>query len=162
TGVAGYRLTSNLGIGGGVVYRTATVSATRVTGTLSGDRQSSTGWSAGILYRPFRQWSLALTHRSDLGGFPAQTTRGIAWRPSPSFVFEVDLDETAWSRVRELVVRDVHFPLDLQDTRTLRTGFRRRVSPTTEWHLGYASERTAQPEETVGPFMHDAQRSTYG
>ena len=41
-------------------------------------------------------------------------------------------------------------------------GFRHRLSPRLEWHLGYAAERTAQPDQTVSPFMHDAQRSTYG
>ena len=162
TGVASVRLTSNLGVGGGIVYRTSTLSAARAGSTLSDDRQSSTGWNAGLLYRPFAHWSFALTHRNEIGLFPAQTTGGVAWRPTHNFVFEIDADHTAWSHVRELVIRDVHFPLNFEDTKTLRAGFRHRISPRTEWHLGYAAERTAQPDETVGPFMHDAQRSTYG
>jgi len=162
TGAAAYQVTPKLGIGGGVIYRTSTISASRVTGALSNDRESSTGWSAGVLYRPLAHWSFALTHRNEIGVFPAQTTGGVAWRPSPSFVFEIDVNHTAWSRVRELVIENVHFPLNLEDTKTLRAGFRHRLSPRTEWHLGYAAERTAQPDETVGPFMHDAQRSTYG
>ena len=162
TGAAGFRVTPKLGVGAGVIYRTSTISESRITGTLPGERQSSTGWSAGILYRPLAHWSFALTHRNEIGEFPAQTTGGVAWRPSPSFVFEIDVNHTAWSRVRELVIENVHFPLNLEDTKTLRAGFRHRLSPRTEWHLGYAAERTAQPDETVGPFMHDAQRSTYG
>ena len=162
TGVASYRVTSSLGVGGGIIYRTSTLSASRASGSLSTDRQSSTGWNAGLLYRPFAHWSFALTRRNAIGLFPAQTTGGVAWRPIDSFVFEIDVDHTAWSHVRELVIENVHFPLDFKDTKTLRAGFRHRLSPRTEWHLGYAAERTAQPDETVGPFLHDAQRSTYG
>lgn len=162
TGAAGFQVTPRLGLGAGVVYRTADLSAARIAGALSNDRQSSTGWSAGVLYRPLAHWSLALTHRNEIGVFPAQTNGGVAWRPADSFVFEIDVNRTSWSRVRELVIGDVRFPLNLKDTSTLRAGFRNRISPRTEWHLGYAAERAAQPDETVGPFMHDAQRSTYG
>ena len=162
TGVASVRVTPKLGIGGGIVYRTSRLSASRITGPLTTDRESSTGWSAGVLYRPLAHWSLALTHRSDIGVFPSQTTGGVAWRPSDAFVFEIDANRTSWSRVRELVIDSVRFPLNLQDTTTLRAGFRNRLSPRTEWHLGYAAERAAQPDETVGAFMHDATRSTYG
>jgi len=161
-GVAAVQLSSKLGIGGGVIYRTSTLSASRAGVALSNDRQSSTGWNAGVLYRPFAHWSFALTHRNEIGDFPSQTTGGVAWRPGDSFVFEIDVNHTAWSRVRELVIGNVRFPLDLQDTKTFRAGFRNRLSPRLEWHLGYAAERTAQPDQTVGPFMHDAQRSTYG
>jgi long-subunit fatty acid transport protein len=162
TAAAAFRVTPKLGIGAGVIYRTADISASRITGALSNDRQSSTGFSAGILYRPLAHWSFAFTHRNEIGVFPAQTNGGVAWRPSESFVFEIDADHTAWSRVRELVIGGVRFPLNLEDTKTLRAGFRHRLSPRTEWHLGYAAERTAQPDQTVGAFMHDAQRSTYG
>lgn len=161
-GALGYEVAPNLGVGAGVVYRTSRFSITRATGSSSSERESSTGWNAGVLYRPFAHWSFALTHRNEIGVFPAQTTAGTAWRPTEKFVFEIDVNRTGWSRVRELVIDTVRIPLDLEDTTTLRAGFRHRLSPRTEWHLGYAAERTAQPDHTVGPFMHDAPRSTYG
>jgi long-chain fatty acid transport protein len=161
-GALGYEVAPNLGVGAGVVYRTSRFSITRAAGSLSSDRQSSIGWNAGVLYRPVTQWSFALTHRNEIGVFPAQTTAGAAWHPSAKFVFEIDVNRTGWSRVRELAIDTVSIPLDLEDTTTLRAGFRHRISPRTEWHLGYAAERTAQPDHTVGPFMHDAPRSTYG
>ncbi len=162
TAAAAFAVTPKLGVGAGVVYRTSNISASRAGSALSSERESSTGFSAGVLYRPLAHWSFALAHRNEIGVFPAQTTGGVAWRPSPSFVFEIDVNHTAWSHVRELVIDNAHFPLNLEDTKTLRAGFRHRLSPRTEWHLGYAAERAAQPDETVGPFMHDAQRSTYG
>ena len=158
----GYEVAPNLGVGAGIVYRTSSLSVTRAAGSFSSQRQSSTGWNAGILYHPVQQFSFALTHRNEIGTFPAQTTAGVAWHPSKKFVFEIDVNRTGWSRVRELTIDTIRIPLDLEDTTTLRAGFRHRLSPRTEWHLGYAAERTAQPDHTVGPFMHDAPRSTYG
>lgn len=162
TAAAGYAITPSLGVGGGIVYRTSRLSASRASGALPSKRDSSTGWNAGILYRPLAHWSFALTHRNGIGIFPAQTTAGVAWRPIDKFVFEIDLNQTAWSSLREIDLGDARYPLNLHDTRTLRAGFRHRLSPRTEWHLGYAAERAAQPDQTVGAFMHDAQRSTYG
>jgi len=162
TAAAAYAITSELGVGAGVVYRTSTISAARITGALPDQEESSTGFNAGVFYRPVAQFSFALAHRNAIGLFPAQTTAGAAWHPSTKFVFEIDLNRTAWSDLREITLGNATFPLNLEDTSTLRAGFRHRLSPRTEWHLGYAAERTAQPDETVGPFMHDAQRSTYG
>lgn len=161
-GALGYEIAPNLGVGAGIVYRTSRLSLTRASGSFSSDRESSTGWNAGILYHPVAQFSFALTHRNEIGVFPAQTTAGFAWHPSKKFVFEIDVNRTGWSRVRELTIDTIRIPLDLEDTTTLRAGFRHRLSPRTEWHLGYAAERTAQPDHTVSPFMHDAPRSTYG
>src|SRR5262249_9901615 len=111
---AAFEVTPKLGLGAGVVYRTSQLSASRSTGALSNDRQSSTGFSAGILYRPLAHWSFALTHRNEISVFPAQTNGGVAWRPTDNFVFEIDVNHTAWSHVRELVIGGAHFPLDLK------------------------------------------------
>jgi long-chain fatty acid transport protein len=162
TAVASYAVTPALGVGAGVVYRTSTISASRITGALPEEKESSAGFNAGVLYRPFAHWSFALTHRNAIGVFPSQTTGGAAWRPSDKFVFEIDVNRTGWSELREITLGNATFPLNLEDTATLRAGFRHRLSHRTEWSLGYAAERTAQPDETVGPFLHDAQRSTYG
>jgi len=162
TAAASFAVTPKLGLGAGVVYRTSKIAASRISGALPDERESSAGFNAGILYRPVAQFAFALTHRNAIGLFPSQTTAGAAWHPSTKFVFEIDVNRTAWSELREITLGNAVFPLNLEDTATLRAGFRHRLSPRTEWHLGYAAERAAQPDETVGPFFHDAQRSTYG
>lgn len=162
TAAASFAVTPKLGVGAGVVYRTSTIEASRITGALPSAEESSAGFNAGVLYRPVAQFAFALTHRNAIGLFPAQSTAGVAWHPSAKFVFEIDVNRTAWSDLREITLGNAVFPLNLEDTATLRAGFRHRLSPRTEWHLGYAAERTAQPDATVGPFLHDAQRSTYG
>jgi len=74
-----FQLTPHLGIGAGAVYRRSTLSASRRIGaTLSGsitdvamadmetDSTASTGWNAGILYRPGDAFSIGITHRSRM------------------------------------------------------------------------------------------------
>jgi long-chain fatty acid transport protein len=75
----GFQLTPTIGIGAGAIYRRSTLSASRRIGaTLSGsiadiavadletDSTSSTGWHAGLLWRPGDAFSFGVTHRSKM------------------------------------------------------------------------------------------------
>lgn len=189
----GVEITPNLTAGASLIYRTSKVSAARIEGTselsMATDAGRSTGWMVGTTYKPWRYFTLALTHRSPTetnlrgkGGvgtaevpltsrlsFPAQTVFGVAWNPSDKLVVEGDAVFTSWQRVKAIDFHfdghpelDTHYPLDLHESRSGRLGFRHLTHWGWQWHFGYAAERSAQNDATVGPFFHDAYRSTYG
>lgn len=79
TTAAGLPLTSAIGIGGSLIYRTAKISLDRrlasvVGGTtrdiaeekIATDMQSTLGWSAGLLVRPSPRFALGITYRAPI------------------------------------------------------------------------------------------------
>ena len=98
---------------------------------------------------------------------PAQATFGIAIGSNQPFLFEVDATRTDWKEVQEISLAfpgnpelDTLYPLNFEDTLTYRAGLSFRFPTGPELRLGYALEESPQPDETVGAFLPDAERST--
>jgi long-chain fatty acid transport protein len=107
---------------------------------------------------------LALASTATL---PAQATFGIAIGSGERFLLEVDATQTQWKETRELAFLfpanpelDTTYPLNFEDTLTYRAGFSFRFPTGPELRVGYALAESPQPDETVGPFLADAGRST--
>lgn len=112
---------------------------------------------------PFDQ-DLAL--RSTLS-LPAQTTAGVAFGVGKSILIEVDVNQTQW---KTLEVIPFEFPnnptfnithsASFEDTLGYRAGFRYALITGPQLRLGYAIEKTPQPDPTVGPFFAELDRNT--
>jgi len=113
---------------------------------------------------PFDQDVLATTELS----YPASASLGLALRPSPRWLVEVDLQWTEWSRFQEV---SVAFPTEpslaaavperFDDTVTPRLGLEFSTRTGTSFRLGVAFEASPQPDATVGPFLADADSLVY-
>jgi long-chain fatty acid transport protein len=111
---------------------------------------------------PFGQ-DLALASQLSL---PAQTNFGIAFGLTKSTLIEIDVNQTQW---KELAAVPFVFPnnptlttsqrLDFEDTLSYRAGFRYTLATGPQIRLGYALEKSPQPDETVGPFFAELDRN---
>lgn len=98
---------------------------------------------------------------------PAQATFGIAIGSNAPFLFEVDATQTSWEDVQQIAFvfpangnLDTTYPLNFEETLTLRAGLSYRFATGPELRVGYAMEESPQPDATVGAFLPDAARST--
>ena len=99
--------------------------------------------------------------------FPEQLSFGIALRVAKKAVLEVDLVKTGWSSFEQL---DLTFPnntelsrtlrQDFVDADTLRAGLRLANKSGAELRLGIVIDESPQPDETVGPLLADADRTS--
>jgi long-chain fatty acid transport protein len=111
---------------------------------------------------PFNQ-DLALATAFD---FPEQTTAGIALGLGPVLI-EVDATRANWQPATALAFTfpndptlNVTYPLALQETTSYRGGLRYRFPTGPQVRVGYAIEKSPQPDQTVGAFLADADRNT--
>ncbi len=100
---------------------------------------------------------------------PDVTRFGVAVGLTKSFLVELDAEQTGWSRVQALALTlpgnpDLDHTVELRfdDAMAYRMGL--QWTPATgipQLRFGYALEQSPQPDETVGPFLADADRSIY-
>jgi long-chain fatty acid transport protein len=98
---------------------------------------------------------------------PAQLSAGIAIGLAKPLLLEVDVDRMQWRRVQGVTwtfgaqhVLDTAYALRLHDTTNIRAGLRLQFPTGPQIRIGYALVKSPQPDETVGAFLADADRST--
>lgn len=111
---------------------------------------------------PFGQ-ELALTTTLSL---PAQTTAGLAIGLSKSVMIEVDATRSAWKRTTASSFAftnnpefDFTYPLSFEDTTSYRAGFRYALPTGMQLRLGYAIDKSPQPDATLSPFIAELDRN---
>lgn len=148
----------------GVSYRSRTKTEAFGVGKLTqiptGDAQLDTLVRASF---PFGQ-DLALSSTFEM---PAQASTGIAFAPSKPLLLELDATRTQWGRISSYGFAFVNdplfstsYPLTFKDAMTYRAGLRFMFPTGPQVRVGYALEESPQPDETVGAFLADAERST--
>lgn len=100
--------------------------------------------------------------------FPDTATLGLALFPSETSAIELDVERHGWSEQQGVAVL---FPINPQFSRSVqgayedafayRLGLRFGLGKGIQVRLGYAFEETPQPDESVGPFLPDANRSVF-
>jgi len=147
----------------GISYRSAIDTAYTGTGKLTqvptGDAQFDDLVAASL---PLDQ-DLAMTSALEL---PDSLTLGLAFGLGPSLRLVTDVEWTGWSSVDRLAFElaeeptfDQIYELRLEDTMSFRVGVELTLPSGLQWRLGAAMEETAQPDETVGPLLADADRT---
>ncbi|HEV7920270.1 MAG TPA: outer membrane protein transport protein [Thermoanaerobaculia bacterium] len=140
--------------------RTEAFGVGKLTQIATGDTQLDTLVKASF---PFGQ-DLALASTFEM---PAQASTGIAFAPSKPLLIELDATRTQWGRISSYSFAFVNdplfstsYPLTLKDAMTYRAGLRFMFPTGPQVRIGYALEESPQPDETVGAFLADAERST--
>jgi long-chain fatty acid transport protein len=114
---------------------------------------------------PFGQ-DLAVTTKLEL---PDQARLGFAFGNGKSWLLELDIERIGWATVQQLrfdfpsrpeLSRTV--PLDFEDTFNYRLGFQYSFPTGFQLRAGVAIEESPQPDETVGPFLADGERTVAG
>jgi long-chain fatty acid transport protein len=147
----------------GLCYRSAIktdyVGTGRLTQIPTGNDQFDQLVRAGL---PFDE-DLAVSSAIE---FPDQATLGIAWSPSRPILLELDVHRTGWSSFRAVALRFPSDPeldsvhrLDFEDSLSYRLGARYKLPTGPQLRVGYAYDRTPQPDETLGAFLADADRN---
>ena len=133
--------------------------AGRLTQISTGDPQLDALVKASF---PFDQ-DLALTSGVQL---PAQISAGIAVGSKP-LLFEADVNRTNWKKLQSIAFAfpnnaslNTSYPLSFRDTTSFRGGLRWAFPTGPQLRLGFAAEKSPQPNETVGPFLADANRNS--
>lgn len=133
--------------------------AGRLTQIATGDPQLDALVKASF---PFDQ-DLALASDVQL---PAQLSAGIAFGSKP-LLFEADVNRTSWKKLQSVAFTfpnnatlNTSYPLSFKDTTSFRGGIRWAFPTGPQIRLGFASEKSPQPNETVGPFLADASRTS--
>jgi long-chain fatty acid transport protein len=97
--------------------------------------------------------------------FPDMASLGLAYRISPKFLVELDLNWTGWSAFDQTVITFEGYPefgsiidSDWDDSANYRAGLLWDVRGPGEWRFGAYYDETPQPDESVGPLLPDANR----
>jgi long-chain fatty acid transport protein len=100
--------------------------------------------------------------------FPDMASLGFAYRFTPTFLAELDLNWTGWSSFDKL---DIVFPEgqlpsstipeEYEDANNYRLGFAWDTSATNQWRFGVVFDETPQPEPAVSPLLPDSDRLGY-
>ncbi|HYO75906.1 MAG TPA: outer membrane protein transport protein, partial [Thermoanaerobaculia bacterium] len=99
--------------------------------------------------------------------FPAQTSAGVTFSPSRSWMFALDATQTNWSDSGDVQflypnsrVLDRTYALDAENTLDLRGGVRYRFPTGPQLRFGYAVEKSPLTDVAISAFMPDADRTT--
>lgn len=99
--------------------------------------------------------------------FPPRSAFGVAWTPSKAWLFAFDASRTHWRQTSDIEIEfpsnhalDTQYPLAFEDVWSYRTGVRFRFPTGPQLRLGYALDKSPQPDSTVGAFLPDADRTT--
>lgn len=91
---------------------------------------------------------------------PAQINAGIAFAAGEPLLFEIDVNRTQWSELQSIVFAFPNdaslsstYALNLEDTLDYRAGIRFTFPTGPVIRIGYAIEKSPQPDETVSPFF---------
>lgn len=97
--------------------------------------------------------------------FPDMASLGLAYRISPKFLIEFDLNWTGWSsfdRTEIVFTNDPEFSSEIvsdwEDSNNYRAGLLWDVRGPGEWRFGAYYDETPQPDASVGPLLPDANR----
>jgi long-chain fatty acid transport protein len=101
--------------------------------------------------------------------FPDEATLGIALSPTKSFLLEVDVTQTGWSRFEGVTIFFPTTPLlddtvlrpTWDDALAYRLGLRFSLPKNMQLRLGYAFEESPMPDTDAGPFLPDADRNVF-
>ena len=100
--------------------------------------------------------------------FPDIASFGMAYRFSPSFIVEADVNWTGWSSFSTLPLTFPNNPTlsstveeNWNDAYNYRIGCNWATSATSEWRFGFVYDETPQPKEAMGPLLPDANRTGY-
>lgn len=98
--------------------------------------------------------------------FPDVATLGLALHLGQRILAEIDVSQTGWSSVQQLVFTFPNnselsetLPLGFEDAMTYRVGVSYRYPNDNVVRLGYAYDESPQPPATAGPFLADASRN---
>jgi long-chain fatty acid transport protein len=98
--------------------------------------------------------------------FPAMASLGVAYRISPKFLVEGDLNWAGWSSFDTTEINfsgnpqfDSTIVSNWDDVMNYRFGLRWDVNGPGEWRFGAYYDQTPQPDESVGPLLPDADRT---
>ena len=148
----------------GAVYRSPIRMQLEGVGTLTqiatGDPQFDALVAASF---PFDQ-DLAMTTQLET---PAQLNAGVAFAVGEPMLTELDVHRTRWWTLRSIAfvfpndrTLDAHYELGLETTLDYRAGLRFQFPTGPIIRLGYAIEKSPQPETTLSPFFSALDRNT--
>jgi long-chain fatty acid transport protein len=102
--------------------------------------------------------------------FPAIFSAGAAWKPTPQWTWEADVNWTKWSAFDSLALKfpsspdlDTSLPEEYGDSFRISVGAEHRLTNFT-YRFGYYFDQAAAPTESVTPLLPDANRhgATFG
>lgn len=136
--VVAFKVHPTLSVAAGPTINRSELELRQSVGVLPGDQfkfkgdDIGYGFSVGLLWQPYKEWSYGLTYKSGVkmnhegtasltpapplpGSFKSSTpldfpeiiTGGISFRPTTNWNFEVDVDWTDWNSVNQLAVSGV-------------------------------------------------------
>ncbi len=95
---------------------------------------------------------------------PSLVSVGVAWKPSPDWTWELDVNRTGWKQFKELALAFDQTPAlnttvneDYQDAWRVSIGGERRMTRVT-YRLGYYFDQAAAPTKSVTTLLPDANR----
>lgn len=98
---------------------------------------------------------------------PAEVTAGVAFALGEPLLIEVDVHRAQWKSLRSIAfvfpnnrILDANYPLQLEDTLDYRAGLRFQFPTGPVVRLGYAIEKSPQPDATLTPFFAMLDRNT--
>ena len=140
-------------------FTTTFKGAGKLTQVLTGDSQLDQLVAASF---PFNT-DIAIQSQLSM---PAQMTGGLAFGSEPA-TFEVDVTRTNWKRMQQIVFNfpnnaslSTNYPLNLKDTTDFRAGLKYQFPTGPIVRVGYAVEKSPQPDETISPFFAALGRNT--
>ena len=99
---------------------------------------------------------------------PSVTSAGVALRVTQGLLVEIDMIQTGWSSVSEVAFAfpsnpdlDYSVQQDFSDTTSFRLGLQYSTKTGSDFRVGMAQEESPQPDNTVGPFLPDSDRSVF-
>jgi len=114
--------------------------------------------------RPFDQ-ELPITTSVE---FPYMASLGLAYKITPNVVVEADINRTGWSSFDTTEIAfanplapDSTIVSNWDDVNNYRFGARWNCTCGGQWRVGFYSDESPQPEESVGPLLPDADRNGY-
>jgi long-chain fatty acid transport protein len=159
------------------------------------DDEIGVGWNVGVYYQPRPKLSLGLTYRSAIaidhdgkatvtattggGGatseqtlplesrirYPELAIFGVAFRPRPRLVLEVDVAWTGWSTFRGMTIAVPQAPelsmrvMDgFSDSVGWRGGFQYTTLTGFQYRGGVVVDDSPQPDRDLSPLLADADR----
>mgnify|MGYP006436172521 CR=1 FL=1 len=171
--------TLSVGFGPSFDYSDIEIRSTGPLGSFEGE-DATVGASASILWRPSPKHSFGINYQAPTTmhydgtstafgdtdaelKFPESIGAGYAYRPTPEWIFEFNLDWTNWDRSDDLTFSpalgpDIAIPLNWESAVNWELGATRYFDE--GWHVsgGYTFVENAVPDEEFTPIVPDADR----
>jgi long-subunit fatty acid transport protein len=169
-----YAINSNLAIAPGVDWYWSTADINRAGQSFRGSNKSGFGGHLGILWKPAPLWNVGAMLRSGarikLSGtanstmqlnLPDQFTLGVSHDMYDALRFEMDVDWTRWSTMKDLNVHAANGAVTQANNLNLRDSFAVMASATWWWRpdtqvrFGYAYDQGANRKSALQPIVAD-------